>query len=208
MTEIESSLGRKTFPSSQNQRAVYTVDDPTDMNTPQGRLNQAMGNVRRELTDEEIAQFEQAKRVAAQAQQSVSHSVRERVEFLTGIGRIKTTFEMDGVKFHLQSLKSGELEEVLDLMMKLGDINEAKFTFEIRRNTLARSLYSIDNMTIAEVIGSKDMNDKLELVKSLDENLVSNMYKHYEQNIVQASRDKYAVKTDQDVEEVTEAVKK
>ena len=63
-------------------------------------------------------------------------------------------------------------------------------------------------MPVEELIGSDDINQKLELIRSLDEILVAYMYKHYEEYILKVSKNKYAIKTEKDVEEVVEAVKK
>jgi hypothetical protein len=224
MTDIESPLGRKSFPGTQQQGRVLTVDDPTVGGGPSPRHNlnirpehfrqaqpqqqQPQRQPLRELSSEEIAGYEKAREEAYRQQNVVSKTARERIEYLTGIGRIKTNFEMDGISFHLQSLKSGELESVLDTIISQGETNEAKFNFEIRRQTLARSLTAVDDMSVEELIGSNTIEDKLELIKSLDENLVDYMYKHYEEYILKVSRTKYAINTDKDVAEVVEAVKK
>jgi len=219
MTDIESPLGKKSFPSPQRQGRVYTVDDPTaDGGSPAHNIRpehfrrvpeppQARMPLR-ELTSEEMEEFERAREEAMRSCDTISKSARERIEFLTGIGRIKTSFTVDGITFHLQSLKSGELEDVLDTMIKLGETNEAKFTFELRRQTLARSLCAVDEMSIDELIGSNNIEDKIHLIRSLDENLVDYMYKNYEEYIQKVSKNKYAIKTEKDVEEVVEAVKK
>jgi hypothetical protein len=201
MTDIESQLGKKSFPSNPGQNRVLTVDDPTAAPAPQ---RQPL----RELTPEEVAEVERARAEAQRERNVVSKTVRERIEFLAGIGRIKTDFKMDGVTFHLQSLKDGELEDILDVMIAMGETNEAKFNFEIRRQTMARSLASIDGMSVEELIGSDAIESKLELIKSLDENLIDYMHKHYEEHVLKVSREKYAIKTQEDVEEVVEAVKK
>lgn len=198
MTELESALGRRSFALSQENR-VLTVDDPTNAR-PREPL--------KELSVEEIAEFERARDSAKRNVSSITSTARERIEFLTGIGRIKANFTMDNICFHLQSLKSGELEEVLDTMIKMGETNEAKFNFELRRQTLARSLASVDSMSLSELIGSDDLEDKLMFIRSLDENLVDIMYKHYELNILKVSKERYAINTDKDIEEVVDGVKK
>ena len=202
MTEIESPLGRTSFSSKQGR--VFTVDDPTDSEVLPVKSKRPI----RELTDEEMAELDRIRAETRQTQNVVSKNARERIEFLAGIGRIQTDFVMDGVTFHLQSLKSGELEDVLDAMMSSGIKNDAKFNFELRRHTLARSLVSIDNMLIKEIISSDDIGHKLDLLKSLDENLIDYMYKHYEEHILKVSKNKYAIKTDVDVKEVVDTVKK
>lgn len=221
MTDIESPLGKSSFPGNPQQGRMLTVDDPTAGGvSPQHNLNIRPEHFRqqdqdqpqqaplRQLTPDEIAGYEQARAQAHRSQDIVDKTSRERIEYLSGIGRIKTDFEMDGVVFKLQSLKDGQLEDVLDVMLTMTELPQTKFNFALRRQTLARALAAVDNMPIRDIIGSDDVESKLEFLRELDENLINMMYKHYEENVLKVSKDKYAIKTEEDVVEVVEAVKK
>lgn len=217
MSEIESPLGKQSFPGNPQQGRMLTVDDPTAGGSPSHNLNirpehfrqaQPQRQPLRQLTQEEIAGYEQAKAEAHRNQDVVSKTSRERIEYLTGIGRIKTDFEMDGVVFYLQSLKDGQLEDVLNIMIDMAEVNQGKFNFELRRQTLARALYAVDGMPIADLIGSSEMDNKLGFIRELDGNLIDFMYKHYEENVLKVSKTKYAIKNEKDIKEVVETVKK
>lgn len=212
MTEFESPLGRQSFKSG--QRRVFTVNDPNqeqlrhNLNVRSEHFQQVeQEQPLMELTREEAERFEAARSEAYRSRNVVSQNARERIEFLTGIGRIKSNFELEGKMFCLQSLKSGEFEDVLEAMLQLGDTTQGKYNFEIRRQILARSLVSVDGLLIEEIIGSDELEAKLDLIRHLDENLVSFMYLHYEKEIAEKSK-KYLIKNQQDVEEVVEAIKK
>jgi hypothetical protein len=218
MTEIESPLGKASFAApQQGQNRVYTVDDQSEQqahpayqrrSAPQQHQAQQVANLTRPLTPEELEEVTRKRAEAQQAKTRVSRTARDRIEFLTQIGRIRSEFEMDGVKFGLQSLKSRELEEIHDLMVSLGSTTESKLNLEVRKHVLARSLYAIDDIPVRDIIGSDELEAKLELIMTLDENLVDYMNKFYEEKIMKVGRDKYAIKSQEDMEELVEDVKK
>lgn len=143
----------------------------------------------------------------------ISRGGRSRVEYLLGIGRIKATDEIDGVKFELQSLKEKEVAQVWDNVVAFKEETNLKFQFELRIETLARALLSIDGMHIDMVL-ALDKNDedyvdnKIAFLREMDENVVDRLYSFYQRNIVDVGKKKYAIKTEEDVKEVLDAVKK
>ncbi len=206
MTEIESPLGKQSYGSASPR--VLKVDDPTMNQSYQGQLPQQTQQPR-ELTESELRGLEQQRVQAHMMRERVSPQAKSRLEYLAGIGRIRDDFEVDGVKFSLQSLKSGALEEILDAAINLGEnISAGKFNLEIRKQTLARSLYAIDNLPIEEVIGSNNFKDKLLLIEEFDENIVELMHKKYQKNIINVANKKFAIKDEKDAQEVIEDIKK
>jgi hypothetical protein len=221
MTEVESPLGKASFTDpQQRQNRVLTVDDQSDMQahpayhrrpgpqTHQEQQAQQIANLTRPLTPEEMEEITRKRAEAQHAKSRVSQTARDRIEFLTQIGRIRNEFEVDGVKFSFQSLKSRELEEIHDLMVSLGSTTESKLNLEVRKHVLARSLYAIDDIPVSDIIGTDELEAKLELIMTLDENLVDYMNKFYEEKIMKVGRDKYAIKSQEDMEELVEDVKK
>lgn len=214
MSEINDPLGRSSF--SHGSRRVMTVDDPSQEQAHPSYQSQAvpspsqMQQQPHYLSPEERQELQQRRQ---QANKQVSSTVRQRIEYLSGIGRIRDEFEMEGpdgvnVKFHLQSLKSRELDDVHDFMVSLGkEITTTKFNFEVRKQILARSLWAVDEISIENVIGSDTMEDRLYFIDSLDENLVSYMFEFYEKNIMRKGK-KFAVKDEEDAKEVHEDIKK
>jgi hypothetical protein len=79
--------------------------------------------------------------------------------------------------------------------------------FEIRRQLLARSITEIAGVSTEQFIGSADVEDKCAFVDELDESLLNRLYDEY-LSLVKEAKDKYAVKTEEDVKEVIEDLKK
>lgn len=221
MTEVESPLGKASFADPQpGQNRVLTVDDQSEMQahpayhrrptpqTHQAQQAQQIANLTRPLTPEEMEEITRQRAEAQQVKSRVSQTARDRIEFLTQIGRIRNDFEIDGVKFSFQSLKSRELEEIHDLMVSLGTTTESKLNLEVRKHVLARSLYAVDDIPVKDIIGTDELEAKLDLIMTLDENLVDYMNKFYEEKIMKVGRDKYAIKSQEDMEELVDDVKK
>lgn len=234
MVDIESSLGRRSFAES-SQKRVLTVDDPTQPrhnlrvtpeelqaqggfqrglpremfeNVPQMQpQQQQMRQMPRDLTEDEIAELN-IRRQEALMSSGVTKQARERFEYLTGKCRVEADLEVDGNTFHFQSLKSGELEEIFEVMLSTNLKSEHQIKYELRRQVLARSLIGIDNMSLHQAIGSSTIEENIDFIRNLDENLVTVMYRFYENNIVKVSKEKYDIKNEEDAREVAETVKK
>ena len=210
MTEIDSPLGRKVYSSTAPQRRVLTVpeEDPsltqggTFQQPPQQR--QAGGK----MSMEEMEDVERIRNQVVERQTRVSPEARNRLEFLSGIGRMEESIMIEKTKFTMQSIKSGEQEDVFEVVSELKNASAIKLQFEIRAQTLARSIYAIDDQPFGVVIGSNYMEDKVTATRQFDENVADYLYKWYQENIVKKAQDKYAVKTEEDAQEVIEAIKK
>ena len=213
MTDIDSPLGRQSFSDRGNQSNVYTVDDPTQTSAEYNRSSehfQQQDQNRqplRPISDEEMKNYERVKEAAYKQRDMLSETQKKRFEYLAGIGRVEAYLEMGGSKFEMRSLTDGELEDVINVMMTMADKHEASFTLEIRRQTLARSLFRIDGISINEIIGSNKIEDRINLIKQLDDVLVSALYKKYESDILAKTKE-YAIKNDADVKEIVDTVKK
>lgn len=210
MTEIESPLGKKIYSSTAPQRRVLMVpeEDPslTQGGTFQHPPQQRQAGVK--MSMEEMEELEQMRNQTIDRQTRVSPEARNRLEFLSGIGRMEESVTVENVKFTLQSIKSGEQEEVFEVVSDLGNVSAIKLQFEIRAQTLARAIFAIDDQPLGIVIGSLNIADKVAATRQLDENVADYLYKWYQEHIVKKAQDKYAVKTEEDAQEVIEAIKK
>ena len=214
MAEFKSSLGNTSYTDQPGR--VLTVDDPREQSplhpVYQDGPPQMPPQGARPLTEEERAEF-MRRRQEVQAQQSkVSPTTRQRMEYLTGIGRIRDNFVFQDeagkeVTFQLQSLKNQDLIEIHDIMVQLGEVTNAKFNMLLRNQLLARSLWAIDGILLEEIIGSNEFQSKLDLIASLDENLVEYMHKFYEEKISKVGQ-KYTPQTPEEVKELDEDLKK
>lgn len=225
MTEIESSLGKTSSgPSGTERKRVLTVDDqsgpqPRSFGHNPGYREQSMqrqgeaGGYRRTdprqvMNEEELKAYEERRAEAVQRQRRISPEARERIEFLTGLGRIVDSVTVEDIKFTFQSLRGVEQNDVFASLSEFGEMTALKMQYEVRFHTLARALTHIQDKPFAEVIESDDIEDKLDVIRAMDENLSDHLYKWYQQNIIVLGQDKYAIKTPEDVKEVAEAIKK
>lgn len=204
MAEIESSLGKKTF--SGNPKKVYTVEDGTNTPFPQAQVV-TENNLSPTSSQEDYDKVRKEKIDQLRTSHNISFNAKQRIEILTGIGRNTREFTFENVKFSLKTLKSRELKQILLDVSKLEGI---PFTFELRANTLACSLYLIDDHNVEDVIGSSSIEDKINFINDLEENIVEAIYKEYI-FLVEETEKKYILNknsTEEDVTEVIDTIKK
>jgi len=158
------------------------------------------------LSREEALAYLNKKEKSLSAKRTLSPMVKKRLEYLTNLCRLQDHFEIDGVKFSIQTLKSGELREITKSVMA-NDIKSVDFVFELRAHTVARTIYAIDDYPIDAILGTDDMETKLAFVDELDENVIVTIHKKYEK-LVQSGKEKFGLETEDQVKEVVEAVKK
>lgn len=134
-----------------------------------------------------------------------SKSSVQRLEILTGIGRLVCKETIENVEFHLRSLKSREMKKVLEIAaLEKTNIGEVMI---IRNYTLAFSLFKIDNDPIERYINSYDFSDKVALIDEFEESVISRLWNKYREMI---SDHKDNIKNDlgEDPETIINTVKK
>ena len=206
MVEFESELGKNSFNSNKGQqRKVYSI--PDESNEVEYDEQEYKKPAQRVLTEEERKDYI-AKRFSnkKKSEERLSAEARERIEFLTGIGRIKKDVEFEGVTFSIQSLKSRELREIAMISLS-NKITNIERSFEVRKQVLARSIFQINNNLVEYVIGDDDFQAKLNFIDELDENTVTYLYSKY-QEIVEESKVKFGIATKEQAQEVVEEIKK
>lgn len=224
MPKFESPLGTKTFAGqpmrefdvpdendpgmnpvmSRRGPALHGSQLPTDIDAAiafQQRMNQE--------SPEEVAEIERSMREARDARRSgkvrLNEGARRRIEMLVGMSRTTRDFEIDGNKYSLQTLSSKEMRTaILEASAFDGSVQSP---FEVRRQFLAYSLTQVAGLDIVQFVGTNDMAAKLELIDSLDEALLNRIYDEY-LTMVNEARVKYTIKSEEDVKEVMEDLKK
>ena len=223
MPKFRSPLGDKDF-QGQTLRE-FDVPDETEMSPamrmhgpslhgPQDPvdLRSAMEfqeRVQRQRSPEDDAEVERQIRAAREAKRSgrerLNDGAKRRIEMLLEMTRSNREVDLNGNIFILQTLRSKEMREA---MMAASEFDgTVQSPFEIRRQLLSRSLTSIAGVEFAQFVGSDSLDAKLELIDSLDEAVLNRLFDEYS-TLVNDSRDKYALKSDQDVKEVAEDLKK
>ena len=207
-------------------RAVFSHPAP---NTPMGgggfspSISRRVG---RPMTDEEMADFQarmtenqdpdfnlsdverdfkRARQEKVRGIERLNDAARKRLEMLTDMTRGSRTADIEGKSYRLQTLKGKEMREAIFAASEYdGTVHSP---YEIRKQLLGRSVVVIAGVDIATFIGSNALEDKLNFVEDMDDALLNRLYDEY-LAMVKEARDRYAIKTEEDVKEVIEDLKK
>ncbi len=200
---ISSSLGNVTFDSKEQR--VLTVEDPTmdEVEVPQEIIQ------RRYASTPEPRDFEQVEQEIDRARREqrtprATSSAINRLELLTGIGRLISEITIEKVEFKLRSLKSKELRYVMEKAARHADskIGEAML---IRNYTLAFSVFEIDGNPISVIIGTDKIEEKVKIIDEFEELITAKLWKAYSSMIDSGSKDTDLGST---AEEIVDNVKK
>lgn len=158
----------------------------------------------KELNDVERQVF-QAKKAQREGKQRLSDGARRRIEMLVEMVRLTRDVDVDGKMYRLQTLKSRELREALVATAEFD--GSIQLVFETRKQLLARSLIVVAGVEVAQFLNSNDLQDCLDFIEELDHSLLLRLYNEYV-SLAQEAQDKYTIKSEQQVKEVLEDLKK
>lgn len=130
---------------------------------------------------------------------------KRRIEMLVGMTRVTRTVELEGNVFVLKSLRSKEMRDALMFASEYDGTVQSPY--EIRKQLLARSITQVAGVDIEQFLGSNEIEAKYEFVDLMDESLLNRLYKEY-LILVREAGEKYAVKTEEDVKEIVNDLKK
>lgn len=207
MSEIDSPLGKKSF--STVSRKTFTVTDETqDDNAPLPQSMLSPQNMPRQevrLTPEQFNEMQARRKEMQATQKKPTSEARLRVEVLANIGRLSTEVIIDNYKFTLQSLKAGEMREIIRIVSKVEIPSDAMY--EMRAQTLARSIGSVDDRPIELVIGANSLDEIVNFVNDLEEHVVNQLFVAYN-DMVKIYDKKISIKNPEEAKEIAEEIKK
>lgn len=158
----------------------------------------------REMSDFERDILAQ-KKAKQEGRERLSEGARRRIEMLVDMSRMTRTFDINGTTFTLQTLRNKEAREVLIASFPFD--GTIQFSFEHAKQTLARSLIAIAGTDINQFLSSSSLEVKLDFIEELPQALFTRLFNEY--NVLdKEAQDKFALKTDADVKEVVEDLKK
>lgn len=230
MTKIESPLGNQTF----QERPMRHLEIPDESGfqsppTPMGGGNFSPSVSRRfgtPMDEEEIRNFQERMQSQMDPESSLSEAEREfkrareerkrgmtnlnegarkRVEMLIGMTRVTHSVDIEGNTYVFQTLKGKEMREAILAASEFDGTVQSPF--EIRKQMLARSLVQIAGMPISQFIGSDTLQAKFEMIDLMDDVLLNRLMDEYSK-MVKEARNKYAIKSTEEVKEVVEDLKK
>lgn len=138
-------------------------------------------------------------------QNHLNEGARKRIEMLIGMTRSTRTFEIDTNTYVLQTLKGKEMREAILAASEFDGTVQGPF--EIRKQFLARSLVYVAGVSIEQFVGSNTFQARLDFIDEMDDTLLNRLMDEYSM-LVKEAKEKYAMRTPEQVAEVSEDIKK
>jgi hypothetical protein len=146
-----------------------------------------------------------AKKAKREGKERLTEGARRRIEMLLGMTRLTREVDIGGQLYKLQSLTSEELRDALVATAEFD--GTVQFIFETRKQLLARSLTVVSGVEIDQFLNSRDLEDKLYFIELNDHALLSRLYNEYLE-LVKEAQERYSPKTEAQVKELVEDLKK
>lgn len=211
--EFDSAIGKKKF-SGQGMREFSVTDDSgfrpqmVQMDADALRdFQNRMGQFDQE--EKNPAEIEREFRTAREAKKAgkerLEDGARRRIDMLLGITRLSREVDVGGNIFSLRTLKSKDMRQALLAASEFDGTVQGPY--EIRRQLLGRSLFMVAGVEIEQFIGSDLLNDKFLFIDELDEPLLTRLYDEYVL-LSKEAKEKFSIKTESDMKEVLEDLKK
>lgn len=224
MPKFESPLGNKQFAGQPMKE--FDVPDESGYTPPQShshhpnqqnyvldeaalrdfnaRMNPTAVSKQREISDVE-KQVREAKNARRLGLERLSDGAKKRIEMLLGMTKLTRTVDIDGNQYVLQTLRSRETREALVAAAEFG--GTVQFPYETKKQFLGRALIQVAGIDIEQFLNSNELEARLEFVEDMDHSLALRLYKEYV-ILSEESEKKYAIKTEAEVKEVVEDLKK
>jgi hypothetical protein len=226
MPKFDSPIGSKQFQSTMKD---ISVPDESDYDQPQMPPRQVRNMPQHEMPvfDEnamrdfqsqmhppsnpirEMNDFEKnilaAKKAKREGKERLSEGARRRIEMLLGMTRLTKDIEVGGQMYRLQSLTSQELRDAVVASAEFD--GSVQFIFENRKQLLARSITVVAGVHIDEFLNSNDLEARLEFMECMDHALLLRLFTEYN-NLAREAQERYNPKTEVQVKEVVDDLKK
>jgi len=187
------------------QETQHPPFDPQAMR----EFQQSMQPQPQQFQVKELSEVEQqiitAKKAQREGKQRLSDGAKRRIEMLIGMTRLTREVTISENIYKLQSLSSKELRDALTATAEFD--GTVAFIFETRRQLLARSLVTVAGVDISQFLNSYELEDRLDFIEEMDHALLVRLYNEYTE-MNKDAQDKYSLKTEAQVKEVLEDLKK
>lgn len=212
MTKFESSLGTKEVDSGSFRR--FSVPDESQSLPPESYGRQAPPETpdMNQLEREKIKKLRELENQVAEARKAkiedrISPEAKRRVEILSGIGRASVDITIGDHTFTLRTLTAYEQRELALIGFDLAQNQRGDIQFEIRSQILSRALAAVDGQDFSAIVGSDDSDVRMMGLEQLDEVVLRLLMQEY-QKLSEENNKKFGIKTEEDLEEVVEDIKK
>lgn len=195
---------RHVRPHRTHEEPVFDERAMREFQAAQMQMEPTQQKPVRELSEVE-QQILAAKKAKREGKERLSDGARRRIEILLGMTRMTRDIDLDGQLYKLRTLTSEELRDALVATAEFD--GSVQFIFEMRKQVLARSLIMVAGVEIEQFLNSHDLVDRLYFVEILDHALLIRLYNEYT-DLAQEAQNKYSPKTEAQVKEVLEDLKK
>ena len=215
---ITSPLGSKTYTATSSQRMVEIPDESEHSYPPQevppgyvipersaSPYQQPQAYQQMHVSPAEAeAQIREARRQKVSGESRITPGAKQRIEYLANIGRLNRDVVVDGATFTIRTLKNKEMR---DSFLAAAAVEAYDQMFEARRQQLARAMVAIDGKDIGLILGDESIEAKLNLIDEMDQNLITHLYSQFSL-LNKEGDEKFSIKTDVEMKEVVEDIKK
>lgn len=202
--DVPDDSGYQSPQHTHAQRQAPPYIDPVALQEFQSRLQPPPPPQMRDLTQAEN-DIMAAKKAKREGKERLSEGARRRIEMLLGMTRLSKDVEIGGQIYRLQTLTSQELRDAVVASAEFD--GSVQFIFENRKQLLARSISVVAGVEIEQFLNSTDMNDRLAFIECMDHALLLRLFNEYN-TLSREAQDRYNPKTEEQVKEVVEDLKK
>lgn len=150
-------------------------------------------------------QVQEARAAKVSGKERLSPAAVQRIKLLCNMTRVQKEVIINGQKFVLQTLKGKEQREVW--MAAAEYENTVEFPFELRKQSLARSLIQIADTDVEFFLSSNDLGARLDMIEELPEEVLNELYLAFNE-LVSETKKQFSIKSEADAAEVVEELKK
>lgn len=158
----------------------------------------------KQLSDDEMRILE-LKKAKREGKERLSDGAKRRIEMLVGMTRLSRDIDIEGQQYRIQTLSSRELRDAITATAEFD--GSVEFIFENRKQILARAIVILAGVDINQFLNSYELQDKLDFIELMDHALLLRLFTEYS-SLSQEAQNKYSLKTDVEVKEVLEDLKK
>lgn len=210
MAGFESTnFGRKTVSTNTTPMKEFAVGEEENAVSEQEWVDEAAFQRQQAFLEAKRREEEVQKlRVAKQkGTLGITDLHRQRIGYLTNIGRQYREVKLDTSIFTLRTLKAKEIKEAFIAASQSNPKNDLELSVEMQRQQLARSLCKIDGHDLEIALGSTDLTVVLEVLDELEENVFDILSTELAK-LRAESKEKFEIKNQAEMKGVIEDLKK
>ena len=223
MPNFESPIGNRAFtgpvmreldipddsgytPPHAHQHRGVAVTDENNVRNFQNKSDQSFTNTSEEERESEARSYIAARDASKRGgKEKITDGAKRRIDMLLGLIKVTREVVIENNVFILKTLKAKDMRDVMIGTFEFEGTIQAPY--EMRKQLLGRSLTHVAGIEIEQFIGSPSLESKFAFIDQLDESLSNRLYDEYVL-LSNSAKEKYSIKSSEDMKEVIEDLKK